>query len=319
MLNPTLNSALKISNLHKNYGKFSVIRDLNLDIAPNSIHGLVGLNGSGKTTTLECILGMQRFDQGQISVLGHKPSHLHEAEGAVVGIFDTPSLHPNLTVRQSLEHATILCKNPVRSCEEVESLLGITTYRKFKIRHLSLGNKRRASIAHALIGNPELIVLDEPFNGLDAEGVEDVLKLIKNLNQEAGTAFLLSSHQLPYLEQICSHLAILHNGCIVVSDKIESLFQSHKTSLLISCDSPEKARDLVEKSGLATYQAIDGGQLQFELGSGTAIEINRLLVNAGIGVSELSLKQESLTSLFHSITSSTDATTSSANGEESTR
>ena len=303
MTNSTQLSALKISNLHKSYGKFSVIRNLNLELVPNSIHGLVGLNGSGKTTTLECILGMQSFDDGQISVLGHNPSHLHQAEGAVVGIFDTPSLHPNLTVRQSLEHARLLCKNPVRTCEEVESLLGVTAYRKFKIRHLSLGNKRRASIAHALIGNPELIVLDEPFNGLDAEGVEDVLQLIKTLNTEAGTAFLLSSHQLPYLEQICSHLAILHNGSIVVSDEIDNLFQRHKTSLLVRCDAPEQARSIVEQSGLATLQSIDGEQLQFELETGTAMEINRLLVSASIGVSELSLKQDSLGSLFQSITS----------------
>ena len=295
-------SPLKISNLHKSYGNFNVIRNLNLELTANSIHGLVGLNGSGKTTTLECILGMQEFNQGTIEVLGLRPSQLYKSRGAIVGIFDTPSLHPNLTVRQSLEHARLLCDKPVRSCEDVETLLGITAYRGFKIRHLSLGNKRRASIAHALIGNPELIVLDEPFNGLDAEGVEDVLQLIRDLNHEQGTAFLLSSHQLPYLEQICSHLAILHQGTIAVSGKIESLFEAHKTQILIACDQPDRAIALVEKAGVAKLKSTEQSLLQFELLKGDSAQLNRLLVQADIGVSELSLKRDSLVSLFHEIT-----------------
>ncbi len=294
---------LKVSNLHKSYGSFNVLRNLNLELARNSIHGLVGLNGSGKTTTLECILGMQGFNSGDIEVLGYRPSHLYKARGAIVGIFDTPSLHPNLTVRQSLDHARLLCDKPVRSSAEVESLLGITRYQGFKIRHLSLGNKRRASIAHALLGNPELIILDEPFNGLDAEGVDDVLRLIRQLNQEQGTAFLLSSHQLPYLEQICSHLAILHEGTIALSDRIEALFEGNKTRIVIRCDQPEKAIELVEKSAMATLIEAEGSLLQFELLTGKPAKINQLLVSSGIEVSELTQKKESLTSLFHQITS----------------
>jgi len=123
---------------------------------------------------------------------------LHSAKGKVVGIFDTPSLHLNLTVRQSLNHAALLVESQSRTPAQVEALLGIEKISNFKVKHLSLGNKRRASIAQALLGSPDLIILDEPFNGLDAGGVDDVLALIKNLNQEEGTSFLLSSHQLPY-------------------------------------------------------------------------------------------------------------------------
>jgi len=303
MTNFQSESPLKVRKLYKSYGSFDVIRDLNLELTCNSIHGLVGLNGSGKTTTLECILGTQGFNGGKIEILGHSPSQLYKARGAIVGIFDTPSLHPNLTVRQSLEHARLLCDKPVRTCEEVESLLGVSKYRKFKIRHLSLGNKRRASIAHALIGNPELIVLDEPFNGLDAEGVDDVLQLIRQLNQEHGTAFLLSSHQLPYLEQICSHLAILHKGTIALNDRIETLFESNKTRIIIHCNQPELATELIESNDLAKLDSAEGSLLQFELTNGAAAIINKVLVSAGVEVSELSQKQESLASLFHQITS----------------
>ena len=104
-------------------------------------------------------------------------------------------------MRQNLEHASLLTAT-ARTPKQVEKLLGIEKFAKFKLRKLSLGNKRRASIAHALIGNPDLIILDEPFNGLDAGGVDDVLALIRQLNETDGTSFLLSSHQLPYLENI---------------------------------------------------------------------------------------------------------------------
>ena len=297
-----LETPLRIEKLCKNYGSTQVIKGLDLKVKANSIHGLVGLNGSGKTTTLDCILGMQQYNSGQVEVLGLPPSRLHQAEGAVIGIFDTPSLHPGLTVRQSLRHARLLCPRPTRSCEEVEELLGISTYRHYRIRHLSLGNKRRASIAHALLGNPQLIILDEPFNGLDAEGVSDVLKLITRLNQEHGTAFLLSSHQLPYLEQICSHLAILHNGKIAVSDHIDTLFNTDHARIQLTCDDPVNAVQLIEKSIIARVESGEGQQLICELLDGDSAALNRLLVSNGIGVSELIQKQDSLMSLFYDIT-----------------
>jgi ABC-2 type transport system ATP-binding protein len=293
---------LRIQKLCKGYGSTQVIKGLDLEVAANSIHGLVGLNGSGKTTTLDCVLGMQQYDSGQVEVLGLSPARLYQAQGAVVGIFDTPSLHPGLTVRQSLEHARLLCPKPSRSCEEVEQLLGITSYRDYRIRHLSLGNKRRASIAHALLGDPQLIILDEPFNGLDAEGVSDVLQLITTLNRDHGTAFLLSSHQLPYLEQICSHMAILHGGVIAVSDSIDALFNKDHARIQITCNDPATAIHLIEQSKIATVASSDGPQITCELLDGDAAQLNALLVGAGVGVSELVQKQDSLMSLFYQIT-----------------
>ncbi len=300
---------LKVSNLNKHYGNFAVLKELNLEVVEGAVHGLVGLNGSGKTTTLECILGMQAFDRGDIKVLGHKPSQLYEARGGIVSIFDSPSLNPNLTVRQVLEHARILCDKPVRSAEEVEQLLGIRQYSKFRIQHLSLGNRRRASIAQALIGRPAFIILDEPFNGLDAGGVNDVLALISRLNREEGTAFLLSSHQLPYLEQICSHMAILHKGEIAVSDKVDTLFKSRQTSVIIRCEQQGKALQLLlgnpDLQVISECHAVK--EIRVHPGLISSAEINRILVVNGIAVSELMIERPSLTSLFHEITG-TDST-----------
>ena len=299
---------LLVSNLNKRYGSFAVLKQLNLEVSEGAVHGLVGLNGSGKTTTLECILGMQSFDSGEIRVLGYKPSQLYEARGGIVSIFDSPSLNPNLTVRQVLEHARILCDKPSRSAEEVEQLLGIRQYSKFRIQHLSLGNRRRASIAQALIGRPAFIILDEPFNGLDAGGVDDVLALISRLNREEGTAFLLSSHQLPYLEQICSHMAILHKGQIAVSDKVDTLFKIRQTSVIIRFDQQQgqqqRARQLLSANpDVQIMSPLDNiTELRVQPGRLAASEINRLLVENGIAVSELIIERPSLTSLFYEIT-----------------
>lgn len=296
-------AVLHIQNLIKRYGDVEVLHHLNLEVTRGAIHGLVGLNGSGKTTTMECVLGMQGFDSGEVKVLGRHPRDLWQGAGDVVGIFDTPGLHPGLTVRQCLAHASLLCGKPVRKPAEVEALLGITKYSNYKIRQLSLGNRRRASIAHALIGQPAFVVLDEPFNGLDAGGVDDVLALIQRLNREEGTSFLLSSHQLAYLESICTHLSILHQGKIALSESTEVLIRPSESRLKLVCDRPDAARKLlkqtlgvlnIEQEGSALMLTLDG------IGPG---DVNHMLVMSGQNVSELQPEKRDLTALFQQIVS----------------
>ena len=296
--------ALSVNGLNKSYGSFEVLKNLDLSIQQESILGLVGLNGSGKTTTIECILGLQASNSGSITLFDYSPRNLHETQGKIVGIFDTSSLHPNLTLRQSLEHAALLTENQVRSPEQVEELLSIKQFTAFKIRHLSLGHKRRASLAHALLSNPDFIVLDEPFNGLDAGGVDDVLELIQRLNKEEGTTCLLSSHQLPYLESICSHIAILHEGAIAVSGTIENLLQHSKHTLLLRSEPPSDALSFLKQlENITVINPDANGYIQLETAVLDSSELNRQLVTNNIAVSELILQRASLGNLFRSITS----------------
>ncbi len=296
-------AVLHIKDLIKRYGDVEVLHHLNLEVTRGAIHGLVGLNGSGKTTTMECVLGMQGFDSGEVKVLGRHPRDLWQGAGDVVGIFDTPGLHPGLTVRQCLEHAQLLCGKPAHKPAELEALLGITKYSHYKIRQLSLGNRRRASIAHALIGQPAFVVLDEPFNGLDAGGVDDVLALIQRLNRQEGTSFLLSSHQLAYLESICTHLSILHQGKIALSASTDELIRPSESRLKLVCDQAVAARELlkqtlgvinIEKEGSALMLTLDG------IGPG---DVNRKLVMSGVTVSELQPEKRDLSALFQKIVS----------------
>ena len=300
--------ALSVNGLNKSYGSFEVLKNLDLELKQGSILGLVGLNGSGKTTTIECILGLQEANRGSVSILNHTPQKLHETRGKIVSIFDTPSLHPNLTVRQSLEHAKLLSGSLVRTPQQVEELLGIEKYSTFKIKNLSLGNKRRASLAQALLGNPELIILDEPFNGLDAEGVDDVLALIRRLNKDKGTTFLLSSHQLPYLESICSHIAILHQGKILVSDNIDDLLANTNHSILLKTETEKTAIKFLEaQDDITVINKNSDGYLELSTKDVRSSDLTRQLVENQIAVSELVLKQASLGNLFRAITSEESA------------
>lgn len=295
--------ALSMRAVEKSYGPVQVLRGVNLAVAQGSIHGLVGLNGSGKTTTLECLLGLSAINSGEIELLGTPPGRLHETEGAVVAVFDTPSLHSQLTVRQTLQHAAALCPCPARSVEELLALLGLSRYGHYKLSKLSLGNRRRVSIAHALVGNPSLVLLDEPFNGLDAGGVDEVLALIQRLNRENDMSFLLSSHQLPYLQSICTHLSILHGGRILASDSLDALLAGSESVLTVTTSNPAQARAILNARTDLTIRADSSDStLRLTLNGAKPADVNRLLVTAGIGVEALTAEQASLESIFRELT-----------------
>ena len=303
----TQTPALLISGLRKAYGNLDVLTGVDLTLAPGGIQGLVGLNGSGKTTTLECMLGLQRYDQGEVSVLGLKPTDLCTAQGRVTAVFDSPSLNPNLTVRQCLQHARILSRHAKRHPEELEKLLGLCQFSHFPIKTLSLGNKRRASIAHALISEPDLVILDEPFNGLDAGGVDEVLLLIKSLNQERGTSFLLSSHQLPYLENICSHLAILHEGKIIRSGEKSALLRSETSKVRLRTTDPVGAVAALQTiSDISCQPGATDEEIWMSSDIMTAAAINSHLAQHQIPVYELATERASLGSLFRRLTQESD-------------
>jgi ABC-2 type transport system ATP-binding protein len=306
-------AVISLNGISKHFGRVEVLRNLDLNVERGAIHGLVGLNGSGKTTTLECILGLQQFQSGCAKILGLDPNELHRAEGDIVAVFDTPSLHVNLTVRQALSHAALLlptkkhtrgsAAEPNRSVDEVMSLLGLSRYESYKLRSLSLGNRRRTSIAHALLGNPKLVLLDEPFNGLDASGVDEVLSLITTLNREFGTSFLLSSHQLPYLQSVCTHLSILHGGQIVASGSLGELLKGSDAKLIVRTPDLASAQALLMQFDGIQGVISENNALSITLAGAKPAAVNRALVNAGIEVNELVHVCASVDSLFRELTS----------------
>lgn len=300
--------ALRVRGLRKRYGDVAVLHGVDLELPAEAVFGLVGLNGSGKTTTIECTLGLQGFQEGEVSVLGRGPAELFRLQGDVVAIFDSPSVPPHLTVRQCLEHARLLCQRPRRSCAEVERLLGIENYTRYRIRQLSLGNRRRVSIAQALLGEPRLILLDEPFNGLDAGGVDQVLDLIAELNRETGASFLLSSHQLPYLERVCSHVAVLHEGRIAASGELRDLLADSGSRIVLHSTQGGLAMQLLENDSRVTdLERLSSTHLKMRLREWSSEQLVSFLVEHKAPVCELIRQRASLDNFFRELTAGGDS------------
>jgi ABC-type multidrug transport system ATPase subunit len=301
-----LTPLLTVNDLHKHFGKTRVINGLCLHVGRQEIHGLVGLNGAGKTTTIECVLGLKAFDSGSVRVMDVRPSKLHTTHGRLSVVFDSPCIHPNLTVRQALKYARLICGNKhAASPDEVEKKMGISRYRNYKVKNLSLGNRRRTSIAQALISRPAFIILDEPFNSLDAGGVDDLLILIKELNRKEGITFLLASHQLPYLEKICSHVSILHQGTIALSIKIEELMKLENTRAVLHVDGGDNALNVLSKiPGITICDNPCNEGIMIELEGISTAQLNRELIRRNVDVYELIRQRPSLGSLFRKVTGS---------------
>ncbi len=298
-------NALEAAGLVKRYGRLTALDSLDLAVPRGAVCGLVGLNGAGKTTALECALGLRRLDAGRVELLGRAPRRLHRARGEVSAVFDRAGLSPHLTVRQCLTHAALLRPRRDRAAGAAEAAgrrLGLGPLLDRKVRRLSLGNRRRAAIAQALVGEPRLVLLDEPFNGLDAGGVEQVLELVGELNRERGVSFLLSSHQLAYLERVCTHVALLHRGRSAAAGPLAALLDRGGRRARLRAADPAAARAAL--AAIDGARVLDGAEdgLRVALDGLDSAELNRRLVAAGVAVRELVLERASLDGLFRRVT-----------------
>lgn len=296
-------SPLRVESLKKRFGRHDVLSGVDLHVPLGSIYALLGQNGAGKTTTLKCTLGLLRATSGRVRILGRAPEELYRTEGEVGVVFDTPCLHPELTVRQMLEHGRRIAGKRSRAASEVEELLGIGRYRRVKIRKLSWGNMRRTSLAYALVGRPSLLILDEPFSGLDAGGIDDVLALIRKLRREENATFLLASHQLSCLEGISTHVGILSAGVMALEGSVEQVFAPRGFRLWVRTSAPERACELIRlQPGVRSVEVAGDGRVRIEAAHANPAHLNRLLVDAGFEVSELETKPPTLEALFREVT-----------------
>jgi len=295
--------ALIIERLRKRFGRTEALRAVDLSVPRGTVFGFVGLNGAGKTTTLDCALGLLHPDGGDIRILDLPPAKIHRSGGRIGAVFDTSRLPPGLTVRQTLEHGRIACGRQSGPPEEVMALLGLEQLQGRKTRQLSQGNRRRLSIAVALLGRPDLLILDEPFSGLDAGGVEDVLALLGRLNREEGTTILLSSHRLRLVETISTRVCIIHEGATVAQGALDELLRGEGARLFIQADNREHALAVLRSmEGVQLARTPAAGEIEVELTGARPAEINERLVRAGVAVSELRRGRPSLLAYFQKLT-----------------
>ena len=277
--------------LNKKYGDVLALENVSMHIPKGAIYGFVGKNGAGKTTLIRLICGLQEPTSGEYKIFGidSKDKNIIQARQKIGAEIETPSIYLNMTAEENIKHQQILLGvSNEKNTEEILRLVGLEKVKRKIVRNFSLGMKQRLGIAIALVGNPEFIILDEPINGLDPQGIIEIRELVLNLNREKQITFLISSHILSELSLIATHYGFIDNGKLIQEISAQELEQNCRKRVRI------KVSDIA-----ALVSVLDNMNIKYKLVSNNianiygAIHITNLVVNLNnIGCEVLSYQEE---------------------------
>jgi ABC-type multidrug transport system ATPase subunit len=299
---------IETDRLTGGYAKELVLREISLRVPRASIYGFLGPNGAGKTTALRMLLGLLRPFGGEIRLFGEPlPGALPRILRRVGSLIEQPSLYDHLTGQENLEIARRLKFAAAADLVPVIEAMGIGEYLNRRAGEYSRGMRQRLGVAIAMLGNPELLLLDEPMNGLDAGGLRRLRSTLQKLNRDHGTTILLSSHQFEEVEQVATHIGIMSSvGDLLFQGPRERLSQQVPQALVIKVDRWDDAVRALESAGFTVDSSKDHLAIHGAT-SETAREVNQLLTAKGIGVYHLALDSASLEALFVKVTTTVKA------------
>jgi lantibiotic transport system ATP-binding protein len=279
-------NVIRIDNLSFGYRSKQVLDKICLEVPEGSIFGFLGPNGAGKTTTIKILLGLLKVADGHVSLF-EKDINIHRIEGLQFtgAMVEDPSLYDHLNARENLKINCIIRKVSTTRIEEVLSQVGLTADAHRKVRNYSSGMKQRLALAQALLPNPRLLMLDEPINGLDPAGIIEIRNLLLDLNQNHGITIFLSSHILPEIEKLCSHVAVINKQNILYQGSMNGLLNTgvNGIRLMVETDRPEKTKELL--SGLYNVEIAGANKLIVSISDrNEAKDIAKRIVDAGIGI-----------------------------------
>ncbi len=284
--------------LTKRYGSLTAVSDLNLNVRRGEVYGFLGPNGAGKTTTLRMLLGLIRPSSGDATVIGGSPGTPDSLE-RVGALVESPAFYPYLSGRDNLRVMARYSGVGKDRIGEVLDQVELSERAKDKFRKYSLGMKQRLGVAAALLKEPELLILDEPTNGLDPKGMADMRRLIRTLGTGDRTV-LLSSHLLGEVEQICDRVGVIQEGELVAQGTVSEL--RGREGLLVRAEPVKEAHEIAKRlAGVEEVKETDG-MLRLTTDPGRAAEINAKLVSAGLRVSEIRPSEQSLEEVFLKLT-----------------
>lgn len=242
---------LQTQKLCKKYGKFKALNDLTINVPKGSIYGMVGRNGAGKTTLIRVITGLNNPTSGEFSLFGVKNNDgkLLETRRKMGAVVETPSLHPEMSAKDNLIQQTKALGISDEKLDDILKLVGLANTGKKKAKNFSLGMRQRLGIAFSLVGNPEFLVLDEPINGLDPQGIIEVREMIMRLNQEKGITILISSHILDELSRLATHYGFIEQGHVIKEMSAEELDKACRTSLHVNVNDTNILADVLNGMG----------------------------------------------------------------------
>lgn len=295
---------LETHQLTKVYGQKEAARDVNLHIREGQIYGLIGRNGAGKTTIMRMISGLSRPTRGSYSLFGKTGMAMQKMLKDVGVLIESPGLYPRLSGYENLKIKCIaLGVNPKGYVEELLRTVGLeNTDAKKGAGSYSLGMRQRLGIALALVGDPKLIVLDEPINGLDPQGIVEVREMVTRLRNERGITIMISSHILDELSRVADAYGIIHEGTMLDEFSAAELHERSGKSLIIRTDDTAKTLQVLENMDIRGAVREPDGVLRFDSGMDRTREIAKALVDAGVGLEEIYLRSITLEDYYLGMT-----------------
>ena len=295
-----MESILTISNLTKKFGYLTAVKDLTFTINKGNVYGILGPNGSGKSTTLGIVLNVVNKTAGDFSWFDGTVS-THDALKKVGAIIERPNFYPYMTAHQNLKLVCKIKGVDYKNIDDKLEIVGLLDRKDHKFKTYSLGMKQRLAIASALLNDPEILILDEPTNGLDPQGIHQIRQIIKDIASK-GTTILLASHLLDEVEKVCSHVVVLRKGERLYSGRVDEMISSHGFFEL-KCDNKDELMRLLENNpSFGTIKVEDGLITAFLNNPLEAAEFNKLLFDNGIILSHLVKRKESLEEQFLKLT-----------------
>lgn len=292
---------LKTYNITKKYGEQLAVDNVNMTIKKGDIYGFIGQNGAGKTTLIRLITGLIHKSGGEIELLGaNEENELNKARTMVGSLIESPSFYTNMTARENLEVSRLVRNIPGNKCiDEVLELVGLKDVEKKKVKNFSLGMRQRLGIANALMGNPKLLILDEPINGLDPMGIVEIRELLKKINKEKDMTILISSHILSELSELATTYGIISNGKLIEEITAKQLSEKCRQYIDLKVDDTARAVILLERElGISDYEVLEDSNIKVFSNLDNAGEVNSLLSRSGIIVESISVKSENLEEYF---------------------
>ena len=295
-----MQAVIKTKQLSKKYKDFTALAPTNLTLEKGCIYGLVGKNGAGKTTLIKMLLGQTTPTTGEVALFGKTGAELAIARRRIGAIVEHPAFYPNLTGRQNLEYYRIQKGIPEKgTVDRVLKNMGLEELANRKFKAYSLGNKQRLGLALSLLGNPDLLILDEPINGFDPMGIIEIRKLLLELNQKRHITILISSHILSELENIITRVGFIDNGQMIEEMEIDELRKKCQRHIELKVDNSEKAVAVLEKElGIMKYEVLRDHVIQVHAGKDLIPKISKVLNDARVEVHSITEIEYSLEDYF---------------------
>ena len=299
------NYIVETVGLSKEFKRFKAVDNINLKIEEGKIYGFLGTNGAGKSTTLKMLLGLVKPTKGQVKILDMNINKNREDILSKIGaLIESPSYYGHLTAYENLEILRRVLKLEKNSIEEVLKTVKLWDVRNKKVKEFSLGMKQRLGIAEALIGNPKLLILDEPTNGLDPAGILEIRELIKSVSKEKGITVIISSHILSEIELIADNVGVINKGRLIYQGTLEKLKEKGTDKIVIGIDKFKSCKDEVIKILISNGYKINEGEDKLVISGkkSLASKICRMIVLAGYDVNYLTYERNSLEEIFLELT-----------------